>query len=58
MGRSARNNRKWGGNIWTANQTVPNIIGKRWKTRFQFIESGSRFIVDLELRERVTPAGT
>ena len=60
------NHRKFGGNIWTVNQTVPAefIIGKRWNTRFHYIEpNGREFIVDLELRvadrEHVSvPAGT
>ena len=59
------NNRKWAGNIWTVNQTVPTefIVGKRWKTRFHFIEGkGRESVVDLELRvadrEQVSvPAG-
>jgi len=60
------NHRKFGGNIWTVNQTIPTefIVGKRWKTRFHLIEPAGRdSIVDLDLRvvdrERITvPAGS
>jgi len=60
------NHRKFGGSLWTANQTVPTefVIGKRWNTRFHHIQSNGRaFVVDLELRvadrEQITvPAGT
>ena len=59
------NYRKWGGNGWAGSQTVPTefSVGKRWSTRFQFIDrNGLETPVALDLlvagRETIkVPAG-
>ena len=59
------NRLKVGGEIWSANQTVPTefVVGKRWGTRFRRTLRGIDSTVEIELviaaREQITvPAGT